>query len=247
MASSKQTAFINSIGLKRLLKDVKDIMKNPLTDHNIFYIHDESNILQGYACILGPSDTIYSHGAYFFKFIFPVEYPFKPPKLIYMTQDGHTRFHPNLYRNGKVCLSLLNTWRGEQWTSCQTIKTVLLTLVTLFDNNPLLHEPGIKSIDSDCNRFKEIIRFKNYECAIKDMMLKKLNIPSEFYSFYPFFKKNILLNKNTILKNLVEMKKKEINKKTIKTRIYRLKCYIDYDKLNDDIFQSFKDISVKLK
>ena len=34
-------------------------------------------------------------------------------KLTYLTNDGNTRFHPNLYRNGKVCLSVLNTWRGK--------------------------------------------------------------------------------------------------------------------------------------
>ena len=49
--------------------------------------------------------------------------------LNYLTNDGKTRFNPNLYRNGKVCISLLNTWKGEQWTSCQTIESILLSLV----------------------------------------------------------------------------------------------------------------------
>ena len=78
-----------------------------------------------------------------FEFNFPTNYPMSPPKLNYLTNDGSTRFHPNLYRNGKVCLSVLNTWRGEGWTSCQTIRSVLLILVTLFHNKPLLNEPGI--------------------------------------------------------------------------------------------------------
>ena len=32
--------------------------------------------------------------------------------------SGTVRFNPNLYQNGKVCLSLLGTWSGgvdEQW------------------------------------------------------------------------------------------------------------------------------------
>ena len=66
-----------------------------------------------------------------------------------MTCDGATRFHPNLYRNGKVCLSILNTWKGEQWTSCQTIRSILLTLITLFHNKPLLNEPGFTEKSSD--------------------------------------------------------------------------------------------------
>ena len=43
----------------------------------------------------------------------------------------------------KFVISVLNTWRGEL-ESCQTIRSILLILVTLFHNKPLLNEPGIK-------------------------------------------------------------------------------------------------------
>ena len=46
----------------------------------------------------------------------------------------------NLYKNGKVCISLLNTWQGEQWSSCQNISTILLNLVALLNNTPLLND-----------------------------------------------------------------------------------------------------------
>ena len=65
------TNFVTAAAQKRLLKDVKDVLKNPLTDHGIYYIHDEQNIMKGYACIMGPSDTIYKHGAYLFTFEYP--------------------------------------------------------------------------------------------------------------------------------------------------------------------------------
>lgn len=52
---------------KRLLKDVKDIYKNPLHDQGIYYIHDETNMKKGYAVVFGPSDTLYQYGAYFFR------------------------------------------------------------------------------------------------------------------------------------------------------------------------------------
>ena len=58
-------------------------------------------MLKGYAVIFGPTDTIYRYGAYMFEFKFPTNYPVSPPKLTYLTNDGNTRFHPNLYRNGK--------------------------------------------------------------------------------------------------------------------------------------------------
>ena len=128
--------------IKRLLRDVKDVIKNPLTDNNIYYHHDENDMTQGYAMIVGPNDTPYFAGFYFFKFNFPHDYPFSPPLVTFMTNNGNTRFNPNLYKNGKVCLSVLNTWQGESWSSCQTIRSVLLTLCTVLNKFPIENEPG---------------------------------------------------------------------------------------------------------
>ena len=67
---------INKETIKRLLKDVKQIMKHPLTDNGIYYSHDENDMMKGYAMIVGPEDTPYFGGFYFFKFDFPSDYPF---------------------------------------------------------------------------------------------------------------------------------------------------------------------------
>ena len=55
--------------MSRLIKDVKKIIKQPLTDNGIYYIHDDTDMLKGYALIIGPSDTPYFGGNYFFEFI----------------------------------------------------------------------------------------------------------------------------------------------------------------------------------
>jgi ubiquitin-conjugating enzyme E2 Z len=93
-------------------------------------------MLKCYALIVGPKYTIYEDGYYLFDITYPSNYPLQPPKLKFLTNDGNVRFHPNLYRNGKVCLSILNTWRGQGLTSCQTIKSVLLIIVSILDENP---------------------------------------------------------------------------------------------------------------
>ena len=61
--------------INRIISDVSGIIKNPLTANNIYYEHDEDNILRGYAMIVGPEDTPYYGGYYFFKFNFPNNYP----------------------------------------------------------------------------------------------------------------------------------------------------------------------------
>ena len=110
--------------LKRIILDIRDITKSPID--NIFYFPNEDNICKGSALIIGPKDTPYQYGFYIFEFTFPESYPHGPPVVKYRTNDGNTRFNPNFYRNGKVCLSILNTWDGEPWSSCQSLEAFLL-------------------------------------------------------------------------------------------------------------------------
>lgn len=66
------------------------------------------------ALIMGSNGTPYAHGAYLFDIHFEDNYPNNPPKVnLTTTGSGSIRFNPNLYACGKVCLSLLGTWRGS--------------------------------------------------------------------------------------------------------------------------------------
>ena len=104
------TTFVPRTTVMRLLQDVKDIIKNPLESQGIYYKHDEADMLKGTALIIGPKDTPYENGFYFFKFEFPTDYPNSPPKVKYMTNDGETRFNPNLYVICEVVLCALSKY-----------------------------------------------------------------------------------------------------------------------------------------
>ena len=63
---------------------------------------------QIHALITGPFDTPYEGGFFYFLIRCPPDYPIRPPRVKLMTTGGgQVRFNPNLYRNGKVCLSIL--------------------------------------------------------------------------------------------------------------------------------------------
>ncbi|XWS14212.1 hypothetical protein CRYUN_Cryun36dG0103700 [Craigia yunnanensis] len=99
------------------------------------------------AAIIGAQKTPYHHGLFFFDISFPSDYPNNPPKVRY--QSFGLRLNPNLYSDGYVCLSLLNTWDGEgteMWNpSKSTILQVLLSLQGLVLNEkPYYNEPGLK-------------------------------------------------------------------------------------------------------
>jgi ubiquitin-protein ligase len=134
-------ATINPMTRKRILRDIADIYKSPLTDMNIYYQHDDEDIFKGYAAIIGPKDTPYEDGLYCFDITFPTDYPISPPLVVF--RSFKERINPNLYENGKVCLSILNTWAGEQWSACQSLRSVLNTLVSILTEMPLLNEPHI--------------------------------------------------------------------------------------------------------
>ena len=230
--------------VRRLQKDIIDIIKNPLTDNGIYYAHDDSNMLKGYAMIFGPSDTIYRFGAYIFEFNFPTNYPYSPPKLKYMTNDGVTRFHPNLYRNGKVCISILNTWKGEQWTSCQTIRSILLMLVTLLHNKPLLNEPGVKETSPSFVPYNKIITFKNLEIAIlRNVTKKSKNMYNNMINtLLIYHKKHVDKHKKEILDYIKQFAQDdEFKNETVylRTGIYSMNIPINYKNLLDNFNNYF--------
>ena len=232
--------IISKDTISRLLKDVKHIFKNPLTENGIYYVHDDSDMLKGYALIIGPSDTPYFGGNYFFEITYPSDYPHSPPKVKYCTNGNNIRFNPNLYKCGKVCISLLNTWRGDQWTSCQSISTVLLTLCTLLCNNPLLNEPGVLPSHIDIKSYNEIILFANLDIAVCDIITKKPGIYMPIFDhFYTFIKENFNKNYDKLMEFAENKHKNDFIDSTIlKTGYYSLCVDINYKKVIEKLKES---------
>jgi len=218
--------------ISRLLKDVKSIIKNPdpLKDNGIYYIHDERDILKGYAMIIGPKDTPYFGGFYFFELNFPYNYPHSPPEVIFKTTGDNIRFNPNLYVNGKVCISILNTWRGDQWTSCITISTILLSLCSLLCSDPLLNEPGITNTHTDLLKYSRIIEYKNIDVCILKLITKDDNyFPKKFDIFYDVMVENFNKNNEAIIDFLNKKENEHPDCEFVKINVYPMNVVlIDY-------------------
>ena len=238
------SAVVSKSTIMRLIEDIKEITKNPLENQGIYYKHDETNMLVGYAMIIGPDDTPYQKGFYFFKFNFPTNYPLSPPKVEYMTNDGHTRFNPNLYRNGKVCLSVLNTWKGDSWTGCQTISSVLLHLCTTLNKEPLCNEPGVSRHHKDYKSYNSIINYKNYEVAILGIIQKKSYIYPEIADHFKDEIKTIITkNLPLIISNLEQLVIDNPNVETFWTSLYNMKVNVNYKEILSECQVELKKIT----
>eukprot|EP01133_Synstelium_polycarpum_P003595 gene3595-4118_t len=157
----------------------------PITfDSTVFVRVDERNIDTMQALITGPADTPYSAGCFLFTITFPANYPSAPPSVILSTTgEGSVRFNPNLYNNGKVCLSLLGTWSGgagETWNgNTSTLLQVLVSIQSLIlVPEPFFNEPGYESqIGSpqgkvSSSSYNQNIRIATIEWAMIDMIKK---------------------------------------------------------------------------
>lgn len=141
---------------KRVLADIAELQQPLYSDVGIFYLPNDANAREGMACVFGPTDSPYEDCPMLYQFTLPETYPFDSPKVTFHTHDGRTRFHPNMYVDGKCCLSILGTWSGPPWASTMRISTILVTLQSLMDNDPLRHEPGYSngSRNETCEQYK---------------------------------------------------------------------------------------------
>ncbi|MED6181451.1 Ubiquitin-conjugating enzyme E2 19 [Stylosanthes scabra] len=115
--------------LRRLQSELMALMMSG--DGGISAFPEEDNILLWKGTIQGSKDTVFEGTEYKLSLSFPNDYPFKPPKVKFLT----TCFHPNLDLHGNICLDILQ----DKWSSAYDVRTILLSIQSL------LGEPNISS------------------------------------------------------------------------------------------------------
>jgi len=155
---------------KRIFQDLKAIIINADPTLHVYFGDDVTTVE---ALVLGPSDTPYEGGMFHFTMRFPHNYPWASPKVILRTTDnGCVRFNPNLYANGKVCLSILGTWSGPAWSPIQTVSSVLLSIQSLMNKYPYYNEPGYEKSNNtkDRDAYNQFIQHETIRVAVLGMM-----------------------------------------------------------------------------
>ena len=104
------------------------------------------------------------------------------------------------------------------------ISSVLITIQSLLDNNPLDHEPGFSGKITDIHKnYSQVVLYEKY----KTLIIKNiLDTPEEFMYFKDIITSHYELNKKDILSSTKKLKNKEIS-----LPIYRINVILNYKEL----------------
>jgi len=115
------------MSIQRIQKELKELLKD--SNGNITAGPEGDDITKWRGTIIGPTGCPYEGGVFLLDIVFPADYPFKPPKLTFVTKV----YHPNINSQGVICLDILK----NEWSPALTIKSVLLSVSSLLtDPNP---------------------------------------------------------------------------------------------------------------
>ncbi|KAI6085726.1 ubiquitin-conjugating enzyme E2 [Hypoxylon rubiginosum] len=142
------TSSAQTTGAARLLtKQLKEMHTEDISGISVGLVRD-TNVFEWEVILMLNDDCKYYGGAYFRAIMtFPPEYPHLPPKLVFQTP---VPFHPNIYPNGELCISILHPpeedkfnyeHASERWNPVQTPETILLSVLSLF-NEPNTDSPA---------------------------------------------------------------------------------------------------------
>lgn len=151
-----------------LLTDSKKYYRAVKTDHQILrtslppgvwvkVYEDRIDLLS--VMIEGPKNTPYEDGIFLFDFQLDKDYPLTAPRCHYISYSSD-RLNPNLYEEGKVCVSLLDTWTGdksERWGPGRTLLQVIVSIQGLI----LVAEPYFNE-DGFAKQKGKLIEVKQY-------------------------------------------------------------------------------------
>ncbi|GFN14691.1 ubiquitin-conjugating enzyme E2 [Aspergillus tubingensis] len=154
---SKDGAGGSALRVKRIQKEC-DILDESLPP-GIFVRAWESRMDLLRVLFIGPEGTPYQYAPILIDFHFPGDFPRKPPEAFFHSWiGGQGRINPNLYEDGKICLSILGTWptqnQEEMWSA--TKSTVLQILVSIMGlvlvQSPFYNEAGYEVFAAEGGR-----------------------------------------------------------------------------------------------
>eukprot|EP01121_Diplochlamys_sp_Union-15-3_P011289 TRINITY_DN3253_c0_g1_i1.p1 TRINITY_DN3253_c0_g1~~TRINITY_DN3253_c0_g1_i1.p1 ORF type:complete len:238 (-),score=52.25 TRINITY_DN3253_c0_g1_i1:57-770(-) len=206
-----------SSATKLLQNTYKRVQQNPVEGFCV-ELPDDSNLFEWTIYLEGPKDTVYTGGIFELSMKFPQEYPMVPPSLKFVSEF----WHPNVYKDGKVCISILHppgedAMSGElpeeRWLPTQTVETIILSVMSML-GDPNISSPA--NVDASVEMRNEPAK---YSSRIKQLIEKaNKQIPSHIKIPHP--------DTNPVERKAALEKQKALNDTDM--------SFLDYDDDGDD-------------
>ena len=138
--------------------EYKSLCEDPVEGFRVKLANEEDMFLWEVA-LFGPPDTLYQGGYFKAHLKFPTDYPYNPPSVRFLSKV----FHPNVYENGELCISILHPpgddpqsgeLPSERWNPTQSVRTILLSVVSLL-NEPNTLSPANVNASVMYRRWKD--------------------------------------------------------------------------------------------
>jgi len=148
-----------------LMKDLIAMQKTPLP---FAWLPDDvlidDNILTWQLWLVGPEGTDYEGGVFKVRLTFPPSYPNEPPEMRFDTPI----WHPNVYDDGRVCISILHkpggtaeipddTPASECWRPILNIEAIVVSVLSML-SDPNFDSPA--NLDASIQMRKDSSAFK---------------------------------------------------------------------------------------
>ena len=95
-----------------LRKQLKDLSQNDEIGASVG-LENDNDMFVWTVVFEGPADTLYEGGFFKAQLKFPQDYPNNPPEMKFLTK----MWHPNIYPDGKVCISILHPPGTDQYNT----------------------------------------------------------------------------------------------------------------------------------
>ncbi|KAG8629619.1 hypothetical protein KVT40_003484 [Elsinoe batatas] len=208
--------------LRKVMKEHAILNSEGSMPAGIFVRSWESHCNLLRALIIGPSGTPYAECPFVFDILLPEGFPKKPPRFHFHhwttgSFARNTKINPNLYEDGNVCLSLLNTWPGQEtegWIPGQsTLLQALISVQSLIlVPEPFFNEPGYESkrdipgTDTQSVAYNERVLLQSHgflEHALSSVLLTKEDLSLE--GLEDVIRKTYMINGEApLLKKVIE-------------------------------------------
>lgn len=116
-----------------------DLAKNPI-DLVSVGLEDDSNVYNWEILIMGPERTLYEGGFFKAKLSFPANFPNMPPTMTFVSE----MWHPNVYPDGRVCISILHPpgedefnsqeSADERWRPILGVEQILISVISMLSD-----------------------------------------------------------------------------------------------------------------